>query len=493
MSLQAWSWTFFVIYCAGMLSLGAWAVRRVHRADDYAVARQSYGPLSLALAFAATGASGATFLGLPGLAYNSGISVMLYAVCFPIGMYIGVFICLRVVSQSGNGFGSRSIPEYLGDRYGSERIRVIAALMSLILFFYLAGQLVAGLVMFETMLGLSQGPALIITTAVLLLYVTLGGAHADILTDAFQGGVMLLIAAGVLLMFLTGYGIDGGFGSVMDRLRETDPNTVRWLHPTTQIVGSPWAIIAIIIAHIPLGMLPHIGNKLWALKADSARRRFLIVAFLSSLLLPMMSLGGMLARVHLGDSLLDGGANQAIPELFVTLFPTWLAALLGVAVLCAIMSTADGLVVSSAQVFANDLYRRTFARRWSPDLSDDGLDKRVLLISRWATVGVLAASAALAWALLSVNIALLVWMGIGGMTSALAGPLILGSLWQGVTERGALVGMLTGFVAFALLHTQSIPVYWLLTQGPNPFACSALAGLTGTAVTIGVSAMTRKS
>ena len=185
--------------------------------------------------------------------------------------------------------------------------------------------------------------------------------------------------------------------------------------------------------------------------------------------------------------------NQAIPELFVTLFPTWLAALLGVAVLCAIMSTADGLVVSSAQVFANDLYRRTFARRWSPDLSDDGLDKRVLLISRWATVGVLAASAALAWALLSVNIALLVWMGIGGMTSALAGPLILGSLWQGVTERGALVGMLTGFVAFALLHTQSIPLYWLLTQGPNPFACSALAGLTGTAVTIGVSAMTRKS
>ncbi len=487
MSLQTWSWTFLIIYSLGMLGLGYWASRRVKQADDYAVARQSYGPIGLALAFAATGASGATFLGLPGLAYSSGISILLYAFCYPVGMYIGVFICLRVVSESGNKFGSRSIPEYLGDRYGSERIRIIAALMSLVLFFYLAGQLVAGLVMFESMLGLSQGPALIITTLVLLLYVTLGGAHADILTDGVQGAVMLMIAFGVLLMFLTGYGVEGGLSGVMQRLGELDPNAVQLFHPTTQIVGSPWAIIAIIIAHIPLGMLPHIGNKLWALKAATARRRFLIIAFVSALLLPAMSMGGLLARVHLGDVLLDGGANQAIPELFVTLFPSWLAALLGIAVLCAVMSTADGLVVSSAQVFANDLYRRTFAKRWSPELQGEALDQRVLLISRWATVAVLIASAAVAWALLEVNVALLVWMGIGGMTAALAGPLIIGSLWKGVTERGALFGMLTGFVVFALLHTQSIPVPWLLTQGPNPFACSALASLTGVVVTIGSS------
>jgi sodium/proline symporter len=147
------------------------------------------------------------------------------------------------------------------------------------LFLYLAGQLVAGLVMFEIMLGLDKGPALMITTLVLLVYVTLGGAHADIVTDAFQGVVMLLIAAGVLLMFLTGFGIEGGLGGVLQRLESIDPHTMSWFHPTMQIVGSPWAIIAIIIAHIPLGMLPHIGNKLWALKADAARRQFLWIAF----------------------------------------------------------------------------------------------------------------------------------------------------------------------------------------------------------------------
>ena len=93
--------------------------------------------------------------------------------------------------------------------------------------------------------------------------------------------------------------------------------------------------------------------------------------------------------------------------------------------------------------------------------------------------------------LLDVNIALLVWMGIGGMTSALAGPLILGSLWHGVTERGALIGMLTGFLAFAVLHAQLLPVPWLLEQGANPFACAALASLLGVVVTVSVSSIGR--
>ena len=137
------------------------------------------------------------------------------------------------------------------------------------------------------------------------------------------------------------------------------------------------------------------------------------------MILPAVTLGGLLARAHLGDGLLAVGSNQAIPQLFITVLPTALAAFLCIAVLCAVMSTADGLVVSSAQVFANDLYRRTFATKWSANLTSEELDRRVLTISRWGTLIVLISSAAMAWALLDVNIALLVWMGIGGITSHL--------------------------------------------------------------------------
>ena len=179
MSLYTWSWLFLLAYVVAMTGFGVVGSRRVAGADDFATARGAYGPFLLALAFASTAASGATFLGLPGLTYSFGLSTLWIAFLYPLGIYLGVLISQRTIARYGNLSGARSIPEYLGDRYQSEGLRISAAVFSLILLFYLAGQLVAGLVMFEMMLGLSKGWALAITTAVLLGYVTLGGAHAE--------------------------------------------------------------------------------------------------------------------------------------------------------------------------------------------------------------------------------------------------------------------------------------------------------------------------
>ena len=209
MSLITWSWLFLIIYIGAMLAIGVIGQRRVKHADDFATARGAYGPIFLAFAFAATTASGATFLGSPALGYEWGMPTIWGTFLYPIGVYFGVLISMRLIATSGNRFGNRSIPEYLGDRYQSEGIRVLVAVFSLVLFFYLAGQLVSGLVMFEIMLGLSPLWALLITTTVLSIYVVLGGAHADILTDGVQGFMMLLVAVVVIVLFVTGFGVEG--------------------------------------------------------------------------------------------------------------------------------------------------------------------------------------------------------------------------------------------------------------------------------------------
>jgi len=70
-------------------------------------------------------------------------------------------------------------------------------------------------------------------------------------------------------------------------------------------------------------MLPHIGNRLWALERPQQRRRFIQLAFVFVLTLGMLELGGLLARAVLGDALLHshGSSNSALPVLFITLFP----------------------------------------------------------------------------------------------------------------------------------------------------------------------------
>ena len=498
MELHGWSWFFLLIYVGIMVFFGVIGSRRVAGADDFAVARKGYGPLILALAFASTAASGATFLGLPGLTYSYGVSTIWLAFLYPLGIYLGVLICQRTVGHGGNNVGARSIPEYLGKRYESEALRVSAAIFSLMLLFYLAGQLVGGLVMFEIMLGIPKPVALGITVLVLLGYVTSGGAHADILTDGAQALIMVLLALAIIVMFILGVGA-GGFDAMVEDLRGQDARLLEWFNPQVPITASPWSMFALVVAHIPLGLLPHIGNKLWALKDERSRNRFLLLAFTFGLILPGMALGGAIARAVIGDDLLGSGANTALPALFIEIFPTWLAALLGVGILAAVMSTADGLVISTSQVFANDIYRLSIAPRWHSDLGASELDRNVLKISRLVTALTLVGSATLAWFVVDMNVVLLVWIGVGGFIAALAGPLVLGSIWQGVSRRGALAGFWTGAIVFVLIHTGTISKLWpplpeleaagewFAFHARSPYSAATMGALASVLVCVGLS------
>lgn len=505
MNLYNWSWLFLAIYILMMIGFGYYASSKVSSADDFATARKGYGPFLLALAFASTAASGATFLGLPGLTYTYGMSTLWIAFLYPLGIYLGVLITQKTIGRYGNAAGARSIPEYLGERYQSESLRVSAAIFSLMLLFYLAGQLIAGLVMFEMMLGLSKFWALIITSVVLLVYVTMGGAHADIMTDGVQGFLMVILALLILLLFLFGVGT-GGLASLVENLRSQDPALLQNFNPAAAITTSTWSYISLVIAHIPLGLLPHIGNKIWALQDEKSRHRFVMLAFTFGLILPAITLGGALARGVLGDELMHnglGGANVALPALFIQIFPNWLAALLGVGILAAVMSTADGLVISTSQVFANDIYRRSIAPRIHQHLSADELEQRVLFISRVITVLILVGSGVLAWAVIDMNIVLLMWAGIGGFTAALMGPLVLGSLWQGITRAGALAGFWTGAITFILIHAEIIDGlwlvgtvledvgYWFALHAKSPYSAATLGGIASILVTIVISQFSR--
>jgi len=173
-----------------------------------------------------------------------------------------------------------------------------------------------------------------------------------------------------------------------------------------------------------------------------------------------------------------------------------------VTILSAIMSTADGLVVSTSQVFANDIYRKSLAPRLHPNASEKEIDHKVLVLSRWGTAVVLLGSAVMAWHLQEMNVALLIWAGLGGMISALAGPLVFGAMWQGATRAGALAGLIGGPMIFILAHMNLIAgsaqllglestSSWLAMQAPNPYSCATLGCIVSVLLTYFVSKVTK--
>ena len=504
-NLRIWGWVFLLIYLCAMLAFGFIGMRRVRSSDDFATARGGYGPLFLAFALTATAASGGTFIGIPAIAYTSGFSALWYAFIYPIGLYGGLLLCLRGIRRAGENFGSRSMPEYLGDRFDSEALRICVSVFSMLLMFYLAGQLLAGAVMFNKMMGIELLPALVATAVIIMVYIVIGGAHADILTDGLQGALMLLLAIAVAVMFSFGFGVDGGFSGLIENLEAQDPALLTTLHPDYPILNSWWDVFSLLVFHAPLGLLPHVGNKLWALKNNRDQNRFILISFVCGITLPAIAFGGILARAVLGDALLMEGAspNNAIPALFIATLPAWLAALIGAGVLAAIMSTADGLVVSTSQIFANDIYRRTIAPRLNSRPNSKTIDQTSLFISRVSSVLIVTGSIWLAWESQSMNVAILIAVGVGGMVAAIAGPIFAGILWKRTSKAGALAGFFAGGGSFIIIKAGLLRVewfssgpfesaaIWLIDQTSNPFACGTIGALTSVFFVIVVSLFTR--
>ena len=136
MSLITWSWIFLFGYMSLMVGIGVYAQRQIKHADDFATAR---GPTARCfwLCICCLHRQRGNVSWQPGYVIRVGPFYSVDAFLYPVGVYVGILISMRLVASSGNRFGNRSIPEYLGDRYQSDTMRLMVSLISLVLFFIL--------------------------------------------------------------------------------------------------------------------------------------------------------------------------------------------------------------------------------------------------------------------------------------------------------------------------------------------------------------------
>ncbi|WP_221568451.1 sodium:solute symporter [Alkalihalobacillus sp. TS-13] len=470
-SIVMYSWILMSVFLLGMVLFGYFGMKKTKNSDDFATARSSYGPLTVALVIAAGVSSGSTFMGMPGLAYDLGTPSLWYPLLYPIATVFGMLFVAKAIKRYGDEFGTRTIPEFLGDRFNSEFLRIVLTIISILLIFYVVSQFVAAATMFQTMMGVKYEVGLFITGIVLAVYVFMGGSHSDIMTDAVQGFLMVITAIVVLGCFLFSVGVEGNFNDMVQLIKERNPTGAfdQLFLPGDKTYGAFWLVALLFVAHLPFSVLPHLGNKFMAVRSNKEMKKLIMWCTIFATILPLMGLGGML-----GIAVIDPGANiapdQIIPVLFSEIFPPFVAAFFAVAVLSAVMSTSDGLIVSLTQLLANDLYRKTIVPRIN--ISKEKAERNELLISRYSTFLVIAAGILFAWSppkFLSV----FMWIGIGGIVSATAGPLIVGALWKRATKKGAIFSLLAGTLTYWFVY---LPFGLNFT---NPFGAAGLGVLVG--------------
>jgi SSS family transporter len=324
-----------------------------------------------------------------------------------------------------------TLADLFRQRYGA-RVESVAAFCMILTFVgYIAAQLIALSLLFETVFGLSQQGGLLLSALIVTAYTSAGGMWAVSLTDFVQS---LVIIAGLLLLCL--FFTDRiGFAGVMQAPRPgffdfvpNASNGASWLEW--------WA------AWLTLGLGSLASQDIFQ-RANAARSEAVAVAstvcgaflYLLFALLPLY-LGLVVLRLEPG--LLQGDTQNALLALVALHAPLWLQVLFYGALISAIFSTCSGALLAPSAILAENLIK--------PLLLPQANDRALLWISR-SSVVIMALVATLV-ALQSGNIyELVAESSVLGAVSILV-PLVFALFVPGATATGAVASMLCGLLVW---------------------------------------------
>lgn len=466
-------WVEFILFMLVMVVLSYIAAKKTKTIEDFAISGASLGPTVLGLSFAATFFSAATFMGYPGFSYAWGYSNLWLFLSLICAAPLGIITVAKVVRKVNTEQKSLSLPDWLGDYYNSDLLRIGSGIIMLFNIFYIASQFSAGAQIFQNMLGISYFWGLVLITAIVVAYVYVGGSFADVYTDAAQAIVMVAVGVIVFVSGIIIFGdgnINTAFTNITENLANQDEKLVQIFNPESNYYAIS-AVIGLFIIQFAFSSQPQLFNKVLSLKQPSDLRKMIATYIITALLCLVVFFGGFYARVALPDLEVP---DQALLEYVAWGMPDFLAALVGVAILAAALSTTDGLFVVISTVFANDIYRKVLVKRGIIKHDEETLNKTAFRISRFAViaVGIIALLMVLNPPKFLGNF---MWIGISGVASGTLGPILYTVFTRKkASPRAAEISMIVGLASYLFFYFSGLET--------SPLAAGGWGTVVGTLV-----------
>lgn len=446
--------TLVLAYLLACIGIGLAASRKVLGSrDEYWVAGRRIGTLVNSMAIMAALASGGSIIGVMGLAYSQGMPATLALFA---GSIMGFPIASILVARPLRNFGKYTITDFLGYRYPSAVVRYFVPTLIVIAFVvYIVAQLKAAGITATALLGIPYDTALALSTLVFIIYVSFGGMVAITWTDVIQGLLMLAVVVGAAAVFL------GRVGSPLEIIGRATAVAPELGRVTNQPVSSYLGYFVIWMTAIPV--IPHIVMRVFTAKdAKSARLSMNIAMFAYSGLI----LAAVLVIVPVGR--LDfpglGDADQLFLRVMEAQFPPVVRGIAVAAVLAAVMSTTDALLLACSSAIAHDLLGGVLRRRAS---------ERVMTVVRIGSTW-LVGLIALVWAFSPPElISRFYTAGVGLLSSSLFVPTIAGLWWKRANRTGGMAALVGGAVVYAM------GVFGVIDIGVAPVVVALLASASG--------------
>jgi len=425
---------FLVLYYVVLLVIGFWAMRKGAGGDleGYLLGGRKVGPAVTALTLQSTSMSGYMFLGAGSLAYTQGYWALWYAAGDIGGGVLNLSVIGRRMRKLSRIMGSLTSIEYLENRYPSPITRLIAASLSVVLLAaYVLAQFIAGGKGMALVTGWPYPVALLVALAIIVVYTFLGGYLAVAYTDFFQSLVMLV---GVLWILIAALVHVGGLTAANAAIANIDPTLLSVWGKDLGFKGQ-WGVVAGALLVFSIGYMgwPHVVTRHMAMERPGTARKAGAYATLWNLLFVASPyVVGILAIVILPD-LED--PELAIFRVAHTLLPAAVTGLVMAAIMAAIMSTADSLLLQTGSIASRDLYERFV----NPKASE----RQMVMVSRGLVlaIGVAGYVVALVQPPAVFTVVIFATSVLG---SAFAPAYICAVWWKKANTPGAIASMLAG-------------------------------------------------
>ncbi|MGH9385540.1 MAG: sodium:solute symporter family protein, partial [Vicinamibacterales bacterium] len=411
-----------VSYFAMVFGTSIWASFHSKTEDEFLVAGRSIGPWVGGAVLAATQISAGTFVGTLGRHYLTGVSW----VWIWFGVWAGWVVSAMLVAPKLRRFGALTVADYVGKRFASEGARTLAAALIIVTYtIFLVAQFQAIGEIASAIFGMSPVVAMTALLASTGFYTALGGVRASSYVEFVQTLIMvlsLLVAVPVVLSHV------GGLAALGEYVGSIEPRVTGWWFTWRELVAFGVAF-GFSIAAAPYEMTRYYSMR------DVSTVRYAIGI-------------GMLAQALIGTSVMILGigmrglfpylpsADQASSIMASTVMSPLLGSLFLVAMLSAIMSTVNSILLVTGGAFAHDLYKRLV----NPQASQ----ARLIWVNR-ASIVVFGVIPFWFAAQKLADVQAIVIEQAKFIASFFFVPVVFGLNWQRGTKEGAVWSMVAGF------------------------------------------------
>lgn len=440
-----------LVYLGCMLYVGYRCSKNNNDSADFYLGGRKLGPLVTAMSAEASDMSSWLLMGLPGLAYLTGVADAGWTA---IGLAIGTYLNWRIVAKrirrythvAGN---SITLPSFFSNRYRDEKkiLQSIGAIFIVIFFIpYTASGFAACGKLFSSLFGINYQVAMVISALIIVGYTTLGGFLAASTTDFIQS---IIMSIALVIVFIFGINVAGGVSAVVENAQSL-PGYLT-MHTTYDPVSGteqPYPIISI-VSMIAWGLgyfgMPHILLRFMAIEDEEklklSRRvatGWVVISLAVAVLIGIIGL----AMAAAGELIpLEGSASETIIVKIADLMsqhgvlPALLAGTILAGILASTMSTADSQLLAASSSVSSDLLG-DFLKKKTGKKGSMFADRITLLI-----IALIAVFLARDPNSSVFNIVSFAWAGFG----AVFGPVVLFALfWKRSNWQGALAGMISG-------------------------------------------------